>query len=185
MALTESNMLPLGTKAPDFTLPDTVSGKKISLADVRSDKATLIMFVCNHCPYVIHLENAIADLAKVYQDKGVGVVAISSNDVDNYPLDSPELMTKKAKQAGYSFPYLYDEDQSVAKAYDAACTPDFYIFDGEMKLVYRGRFDASRPGNSVAIDGADIKAALEAILSGNAIAEPQWVSAGCNIKWKK
>ncbi len=185
MALTESNMLPLGVQAPDFELPDTVSGKNISFSEIKGDNATVVMFICNHCPYVIHLENAIADFAKAYQDKGVGFVAISSNDVENYPADSPALMTEKAAEVGYSFPYLYDETQAVAKAYDAACTPDFYIFDGEAKLAYRGRFDASRPGNDHEITGADIKAALEAILSGEAVAEPQWPSAGCNIKWKK
>jgi len=185
MALTESKMIPLGTKAPNFTLPDTVSGKDISLEDVISDKATVIMFLCNHCPYVIYVNDLLVELANEYTAKGVSWVAISSNDVVNYPQDGPELMTKHAKEAGYPFPYLYDESQEVAKAYDAACTPDLYVFDGDQKLAYRGQLDSSRPGNQNPQTGNDLRAALDAVLSGTAVAEKQIPSAGCGIKWKK
>lgn len=185
MALTESNMLPLGTKAPDFTLPDTVSGKDLSLNDIKADKATLIMFLCNHCPYVIHVNEEIVKIVEDYKNKGVGFVGISSNDVENYPQDGPEKMTIHAKETGYNFPYLYDESQDVAKAYDAACTPDFYIFDGELKLVYRGRLDGSRPGNDNPLTGEDLRTALDAVLSGSPVTEKQYPSGGCNIKWKK
>ena len=147
MALTESNMLPLGTIAPEFTLPDTVSGKMMGLSDILSDTATLIVFSCNHCPYVLHINEGLVALAKDYQAKGVAFAAISSNNVEKYPADSPELMTALAKEAGYTFPYLYDESQAVAKAYDAACTPDFYLFDQNGLLVYRGQMDASRPNS--------------------------------------
>ncbi|MBR9919866.1 MAG: thioredoxin family protein [Bacteroidetes bacterium] len=184
MALTESNMLPLGTKAPDFTLPDTVSGKELSLNDIASDKATVIMFLCNHCPYVIHVNPELSKLAEEYQEKGVAFVGISSNDVDRYPDDAPDKMTEFAKSEGYSFPYLYDETQEVAKAYDAACTPDFYVFDGDQKLVYRGRLDASRPGNSEGLTGADLRAALDAVLAGEEVSAVQYPSAGCGLKWK-
>lgn len=184
MALTESNMLNLGTNAPDFTLPDTVSGKAISLSEIRSDKATVIMFLCNHCPYVIHVNPEIVRLAKEYLEKGAGFVAISSNDVAKYPQDGPEEMKKHAARIGYPFPYLYDESQDVARAYDAACTPDFYVFDGEMRLAYRGRLDGSRPGNGIPLTGKDLRAALDAVLAGEPAAEKQYPSAGCNIKWK-
>jgi peroxiredoxin len=185
MAFTESTMLPLGTKAPDFTLFDTVSGKNLRLKDMQSDKATVIMFLCNHCPYVLYVNAAIVDLAREYQAKGVSFIGISSNDVVNYPADAPDLMTIQAKAVGYTFPYLYDETQAVAKAYDAACTPDFYIFDGQMQLAYRGRLDAARPKNDLPITGEDLRAALDAILNGDAVAEKQYPSGGCNIKWKK
>lgn len=185
MALTESNMLPLGTKAPDFNLPDTVSDKIISLNDVASDKATVVMFLCNHCPYVIHVNPEIVRLANEYSAKGVNFVGISSNDVVNYPADSPEKMKTHAAEVGYSFPYLYDESQTIAKAYDAACTPDFYVFDKDMKLAYRGRLDGSRPGNNLALNGADLRAAIDAVLAGSPVNERQVPSAGCNIKWKR
>lgn len=184
MAFTESSMLPLGTVAPDFTLPDTVSGKDISLKDIQSDKANLIMFICNHCPYVIHVEEELARLAKDYQAKGVNVVAISSNNVEKYPADSPEKMTDYAAKNGFSFPYLYDESQEVARAYDAACTPDFYVFDGEMKLAYRGRLDNSRPNSDTPLTGKDLRAALDAVLAGETVSEVQYPSGGCGIKWK-
>jgi Peroxiredoxin len=185
MALTESNMLPLGVEAPDFKLPDTVSMRSLTLNDVRGSKATVIMFLCNHCPYVAHVNETIVRLANKYQPQGVGFVAISSNDVESYPADSPELMSRHAKNLGYSFPYLYDESQEVARAYDAACTPDFYLFDENMLLVYRGQLDDSRPGNGKPVTGADLSAAIDAVLNGDAVSENQRPSAGCNIKWKK
>lgn len=185
MALTESTMLELGTSAPWFLLPDTVSGKQISLDDVASEKATVVMFICNHCPYVIHVKPEIARLAKEYQLKGVSFVAISSNDVEQYPEDGPEKMKTFAEEAGFDFPYLYDASQKVAKAYDAACTPDFYVFDSEQKLVYRGRLDDSRPKNDASLTGKDLRAALDAVLENRPVSEVQYPSAGCNIKWKK
>lgn len=184
MALTESNMLQLGTKAPEFTLPDTVSGDEISLDQIASDKATVVMFICNHCPYVIHVNEEIVNVARDYQAKGVSFVAISSNDVDNYPQDGPEKMKIHAEKEGYTFPYLYDESQDVAKAYDAACTPDFYVFDGERQLVYRGRLDESRPKSDIPLTGKDLRQALDAALAGQPVPEKQYPSAGCNIKWK-
>lgn len=177
-------MLDLGVKAPDFELPDTVSGKTLKLSDVQSDRATVIMFLCNHCPYVIHVKDEIVRLARDYQPQGVSFVGISSNDVVNYPQDGPEEMTRFAKETGYTFPYLYDETQEIARAYDAACTPDFYIFDGEMTLVYRGRLDGSRPKNDIPLNGADLRAALDAVLADEAVSDRQYPSAGCNIKWK-
>ncbi len=184
MALTESNMLPLGTQAPAFTLPDTVSGEKLSLEDLKSDKATVVMFICNHCPYVIHVNEEMVRLAADYQTKGVAFVAISSNDVNNYPQDGPDKMKTHAAANGYNFPYLYDASQSVAKAYDAACTPDFYVFDGDLNLTYRGRLDASSPGNGQPVTGADLRGALDAVLADGEVAEKQYPSMGCNIKWK-
>lgn len=186
----ESNMLELGTKAPDFNLPDTVSGSNITLDDVKGEQATVVMFLCNHCPYVLHVNPEIVRLTQEYADKGVGFVGISSNDVENYPEDSPEKMTTHAAKVGYTFPYLYDESQEVAKAYDAACTPDFYIFDKDLKLAYRGRIDASRPArpsrpaNGV-LTGEDMRAALDAILAGEPVSDKQYPSMGCNIKWKQ
>lgn len=185
MALTESNMLPIGTVAPSFTLPDTVSDQEISLADVAGEKATVVMFICNHCPYVIHVNAEIIRVVNDYQSKGVGFVGISSNDVENYPQDGPDKMKAHAAEVGYNFPYLYDEDQAVAKAYDAACTPDFYVFDGDKRLVYRGRLDDSRPKSGTPLTGADLRAALDAVLAGEAVTDRQYPSAGCNIKWKK
>lgn len=184
MAFTESTMLPLGTIAPDFYLPDTVSGDMISLAEVASEKATVIMFLCNHCPYVIHVNPEIVRLVKDYAALGVSFVGISSNDVEKYPQDGPEEMRRHALEQGYAFPYLYDATQAVARAYDAACTPDFYIFDGSKRLIYRGRLDGSRPNSDTPLTGADLRAALDAVLAGESVSERQYPSGGCNIKWK-
>ena len=182
MVKTASTMLELGTSAPDFSLPN-VDGSTVSLADVSGKAGLLVAFVCNHCPFVVHIRDAFAKFAQEYQEKGIAVVAISSNDVENYPQDSPEKMQEEAAEHGYSFPYLYDADQSVAQAYKAACTPDFYLFDADTKLVYRGQFDASRPGNGIPVTGEDMRAACDAVLAGQAIPEPQIPSIGCNIKW--
>jgi thiol-disulfide isomerase/thioredoxin len=185
MAYTESNMLPIGTLAPDFVLMDTLSGKMLHLKEIASDKATVLMFLCNHCPYVLYINDEIVRIAQEYQKKGVAFIAISSNDIETHPEDAPDKMTHHAQQTGYTFPYLYDENQEVAKAYDAACTPDFYVFDGQMRLAYRGQLDESRPKrNPVPVTGADLRAALEAILAGKMPPEPQRPSGGCNIKWK-
>ncbi len=184
MALKESNMLPLGTVAPDFTLPDTVSGMMLSLDRVKGENATVIIFSCNHCPFVIHVNQTMIDVANEYADKGVKFVLISSNDVENYKEDSPDKMSIVAKVLQYPFPYLYDATQEVAKAYDAACTPDIYLFDDNLKLYYRGRLDQARPGNDHPADGADIRSAIENVLAGNKAPEKQYPSAGCNIKWK-
>jgi len=184
MVLTPSLMMPLGTVAPNFTLSDAVTGKKMSLDSLKSDKATLIMFICNHCPYVKHVQKELVDLANDYQAKGISVIAINSNDVDNYPEDSPENMKKVAKAWQYPFPYLFDKTQEIAKAYQAACTPDFYIFDKNLKCVYRGQLDDSRPNNGIPVTGRDIRAALDSILSGQAVDSLQKASVGCNIKWK-
>lgn len=183
MALTPSTMLPLGTPAPDFTLPDT-NGKPVSLAAFKDRAALVVMFLCNHCPYVIHLRAGIAQLARDYAPKSVGIVGINANDVKHYPADSPAKMREEAARAGYTFPYLYDETQAVAKAYRAACTPDIYLFDRGRRLVYRGQFDASRPGNGIPVTGKDLRAALDAVLAGRATSEFQAPSMGCNIKWK-
>ncbi len=185
MVLTESMMLELNTTAPDFTLPDTVSGKNLSLQDVKSNIATVIMFICNHCPYVKHIENKLAEIAQAYQAKGIQFVAISANDVNEYPSDAPDEMKANAKRLGYCFPYLYDESQEVAKAYKAACTPDFFIFDKNLACVYRGRFDESSPGKKdVAVTGKDLATALDTLLAGQPISSDQKPSIGCNIKWK-
>jgi peroxiredoxin len=183
MAKTPSTMLPLGTAAPDFKLPDT-NGKLVSLSDFKGNPASLVLFICNHCPFVKHIRDGLAQLGRDYLPRGAAIVAISSNDVANYPDDSPEKMKEEAKAAGYNFPYLYDESQSVAKAYRAACTPDIYLFDKNLKLVYRGQFDASRPGNGIPVTGKDLRAALEAVLAGTPVAADQKASLGCNIKWK-
>jgi peroxiredoxin len=183
MALTPSTMLPLGTTAPDFNLPDT-NGKHISLADFKSASTLLVVFMCNHCPYVIHLRAGLAQLARDYASKNVAIVGINANDVENYPDDSPAKMKSEVKNAGYIFPYLYDETQSVAKNYHAACTPDFFLFDRGRRLVYRGQFDASRPGNGIPVTGKDLRAALDAVLAGKTTSEFQAPSLGCNIKWK-
>jgi thiol-disulfide isomerase/thioredoxin len=185
MAATESTMLPLGTKAPAFTLPDTVSGKQIALSAVQSDRATVVMFLCNHCPYVKHVNPELVRLANDYLPRGVSFVAISANDVEAYPDDSPQRMKEVAAMLGYPFPYLYDEDQSVARAYQAACTPDFFVFDSDMQLVYRGQLDGSRPKNDVPLTGEDLRAALDAMLAGQPVPEEQRPSIGCNIKWKE
>lgn len=176
-------MLPLGTAAPDFQLPDT-NGKTVSLADFRDKSALLVVFICNHCPYVKHIRSGLAQLGRDYLPRDVAIVAINSNDAANYPEDNPAQMKEEAKSAGYLFPYLYDESQAVAKAYRAACTPDIYLFDKNRKLVYRGQFDDSRPGNGVPVTGKDLRAALDALLAGKAVSADQKTSAGCNIKWK-
>ena len=176
-------MLPLGTTAPDFKLPDT-NGKTVSLADFKSTPALLVIFMCNHCPYVVHIRAGLAQLARDYAPKRVAIVGINSNDVANYPADSPAKMKDEVKTAGYIFPYLYDETQAVAKAYHAACTPDIYLFDKNRKLVYRGQFDDSRPGNGIPVTGKDLRAALDAVLAGKPVSPNQKASMGCNIKWK-
>jgi len=183
MVRTPSTMLPLGTPAPDFALPN-VDGRTVALADIAGAKATLVMFICNHCPFVKHVADQLAALGRDYVGRGVGVVAISSNDVASHPADSPEQMVHEAEERGYVFPYLYDETQEVAQAYHAACTPDFYLFDGSRKLVYRGQLDASRPGNGIPVTGVDLRAALDAVLAGGPVAADQVPSLGCNIKWK-
>jgi len=183
MALTPSTMLPLGTPAPGFRLPDT-DGKLVSLDDFRGAPALLVGFICNHCPYVKHVRHELARLAKEYQQKGVAVVGINSNDAVHYPDDSPEMMVREKAEVGYTFPYLYDETQAIARAYKAACTPDFYVFDKDRKLVYRGQLDGSRPGNPIPVTGKDLRAALDAVLAGRPVGDEQRPSMGCNIKWK-
>ncbi|MBK56739.1 MAG: thioredoxin family protein [Flavobacteriaceae bacterium] len=183
MARTPSNMVPIGFKAPSFKLKDSISNCIYSSDDLFGKKCTLLMFICNHCPFVIHVNSEIVKIANDYFSKDFKVIAISSNDIKNYPQDSPELMKKTAQEQGYSFPYLYDEDQSVAKNYDAACTPDFYIFDGKRELVYRGQMDDSRPGNEIPVTGKDIRDALDSIINGKEINSNQKPSIGCNIKW--
>lgn len=184
MALLASNMLPLGVIAPDFVLPDTVSGEVRSLQELKGDRATLVMFICNHCPYVKHIREELVRLTNDYQKEGVSVIAISSNDVEYYPEDSPEMMKQEARKFGYTFPYLYDESQEVAHAYNAACTPDFYVFDSEMSLAYRGRLDESSPGNEKLLTGQDIRQALDDIIHRNPVSLEQFPSMGCSIKWK-
>jgi thiol-disulfide isomerase/thioredoxin len=183
MALTPSTMLPLATVAPDFKLPG-LDGKMVSLADFKDRAALVVIFMCNHCPYVVHIRAGLAQFARDYAAKNVGIVGINANDVKNYPSDSPALMKEEAKNAGYTFPYLYDETQAVAKSYRAACTPDIFLFDRGRRLVYRGQFDASRPGNGIPVTGQDLRAALEAVLAGRPVSEMQVASIGCNIKWK-
>lgn len=184
MAATPSNMIPLGTEAPPFTLPDTVSGKMMSLDQLKSDQATVVMFLCNHCPYVKHVNPQLVQVAKDYQPRGVSFVGISSNDVEAYPEDGPEEMKKVAQQLGYPFPYLYDDSQEVARSYQAACTPDLYVFDGDMELVYRGQLDDSRPKNGQRPTGRDLRQALDNVLAGKPVSNDQKPSIGCNIKWK-
>ena len=183
MVKTASTMLLLGTQAPDFHLPDT-AGRMVSRDDFKDSAGLLVMFMCNHCPYVKHVRTELARLGKDYQDKGIAMVGINSNDVETHPDDSPEMMVSEANEAGYTFAYLYDETQETAKTYRAACTPDFYLFDREHKLVYRGQLDDSRPGNSSPVTGKDLRGALDALLAGNPIPEDQTPSLGCNIKWK-
>lgn len=182
MVRTPSTMQPLGTPAPDFALPN-VDGQTVSLGDFAGSKGLLVIFMCNHCPFVIHLADALADFAREYQAKGLAIVGISSNDVANYPDDTPEKMVLEAEARGYTFPYLYDESQEVAKAYQAACTPDFFVFDGDHQLAYRGQFDWTRPDNG-APTGEDLRAACDAVLAGQKPSEQQLPSIGCNIKWK-
>jgi peroxiredoxin len=183
MAATQSTMLPLGTPAPDFQLPDT-TGRMIRLADFRQSKALLVIFMCNHCPYVKHLRQGLVRLATDYLPRGVSIVGINSNDAVKYPADSPAQMAVEAKSAGYKFPYLYDETQRVAQAYRAACTPDFFLFDGQQRLIYRGQFDDSRPGNGLAVTGRDLRDAIDSVLAGKPVNANQKTSIGCNIKWK-
>ncbi len=177
-------MLALGTLAPEFRLPGT-DGKTYSLADFRDARALVVAFICNHCPYVIHVRGELAKFGREMQERGVGVVAINANDASSYPQDSPAAMVREVATAGYSFPYLYDESQEVARAYQAACTPDFFLFDGARKLVYRGQFDSSRPGNGAPVTGKDLREAVDAVLTGGAISANQRPSLGCNIKWRR
>lgn len=177
-------MLPLGTQAPDFALPDTVSGRTLSFGDVKGIQGTVVMFICNHCPFVKHVNAEIVRLAVEYMGRGIGFVAISSNDVENYPDDHPDRMKETAAAEGYPFPYLYDASQQSARDYEAACTPDFYLFDGDDLLVYRGQLDGSRPGNDIPLSGKDLRHALDCLLAGEDIPAEQWPSLGCNIKWK-
>ena len=175
--------LPLGAEAPDFRLPDT-EGRWVSLGDFTGAPAYLVMFICNHCPYVKHIREQLARLCREYQQRGVAIVGINSNDAQQYPDDSPEQMKEEVRRAGYTFPYLYDETQDVAKAYRAACTPDFFLFNRDRKLVYRGQFDDSRPGNGLPVTGRDLRTALDAVLEGRPVPQDQKPSLGCNIKWK-
>jgi peroxiredoxin len=184
MVQVPSTMLPLGTQAPAFTLPDVVSGTTVALADYGAAPALLVMFICNHCPFVKHIRSELGRLGRDYQARGVAVVAINANDADSYPDDSPAKMKDEAAAAGYTFPYLFDASQQVALTYHAACTPDFYVFDRDRRLVYRGQLDASRPGNAEPNDGRDLRAALDAVLSGTPPAKEQLPSVGCNIKWR-
>ena len=184
MARTPSNMVPLGTSAPGFTLYDTVSGDDLSLFDLRGDVATVVFFICNHCPFVIHVNEELVRLANAYLPKNISFIAISSNDVNNYPDDAPHLMRARAHELNYPFPYLYDETQEVAREYDAACTPDIYVFDKNLKLTYRGQLDDSRPGNGLPVTGNDLRHALDCELNGVENTHSQKPSIGCNIKWK-
>ena len=185
MAATESKMMALGTVAPYFQLYDTLGGDLVSIDQCKGDKATVVMFICNHCPYVQHVMKTVVDLACEYKEKGVNFIAINSNDVENYPLDHPDIMKVVGLMCGFPFPYLYDETQEVAKAYDAACTPDFFVFDKKLELVYRGRIDESRPKNDIKSDGKDLRKVFDEILNGRSVDEKQCPSIGCNIKWKK
>ncbi|HTM63674.1 MAG TPA: thioredoxin family protein [Gammaproteobacteria bacterium] len=185
MAETPSNMLPLGTKAPDFQLLDTRTNQELTLDELKSNIATVIMFICNHCPYVKHIQNMLTETATSYQKKGISFIAISSNNVETYPQDGPDEMKKEAERNHYTFPYLYDDTQEVAKAYQAACTPDFYIFNKDLECVYRGRFDESTPGNNKPVTGKDLSDALNAILAGKEVNATQLPSHGCNIKWRR
>lgn len=184
MALTPSTMLPIGTTAPDFSLPDSVSGSAVSLSDFDGASALLVMFICNHCPYVIHIREDFGPLASEYAERGLRVVAINANDLEKYPQDGPANMKALCQELDWPFPFLMDEDQSVAKAYQAACTPDFFLFDANQKLAYRGQWDESSPGNSNPVNGSDIRAAVEAVLSGGEVSQDQVPAMGCNIKWR-
>ncbi|MBU1326928.1 thioredoxin family protein [Patescibacteria group bacterium] len=185
MVLTTSMMLPLGTKAPDFHLTDVVTGETVSPDTFKLKKALLVIFLCRHCPYVKHVQNELAIIGAEHEEKGVGIVAISANDAKEYPDDAPESLAQMVEEAGFTFPVCYDESQAIATAYSAACTPDFFLFDGKRRLAYRGQMDDSRPGNNEPITGADLRAALEAVLAGTPIPPDQKPSSGCNIKWKK
>ena len=184
MALKESNMMAIGTQAPSFVLPDTITDKKVSLDNIKAENGFVVYFICNHCPYVINVAHQLVEIADDYQKKGIGFVAISSNDVARYPDDSPENMSKFAMKYNLSFPYLYDESQEVARTYDAACTPDIFVFNNQGALYYQGRIDQSRPGNGIPVTGEDLRAALDQLLSGKPAPEIQYPSAGCSIKWK-
>ncbi len=184
MVLTPSTMLDLGTTAPEFELPDVVSGESVSLGSFEGKKALLVMFICRHCPYVIHVQDELARIGRDYGDRDAGIVAISSNDADNYPDDSPDQLCSMAQDLGFSFPFCYDESQQTAKAYTAACTPDFFLFDAQQRLVYRGQLDDGRPGNDSPVDGKDLRAALDQVLAGDEPDPDQKPSIGCNIKWK-
>ncbi len=184
MVLTASNMIQLGTKAPEFTLPDVISGENITLSDVKSIKATVIIFMCNHCPYVKHIIESLATIANAYTARGIQFIAINSNDYNQYPDDSPEEMKKLAEKYQFQFPYCIDETQSVAKTFEATCTPDIFVYDGQLELVYRGQFDDSRPGNDKAVTGQDLSHALEALIESRPIHGLQKPSIGCNIKWR-
>lgn len=185
MALTPSTMLALGTKAPDFKLPDVVSGKTISPDTFKDKRALLIMFICKHCPYVMHVKHELAQIGKDYASKNLGIVAISANDASNYPEDSPKNLAAMARELAFNFPFCYDERQDIAQAYTAACTPDFFLFDKDRKLVYRGQLDDSRPGNNKPVTGQDLRAALDAVLADKPVNPNQKPSLGCNIKWKR
>jgi len=184
MALTESNEFAIGTKAPSFNLVNTVNHCIVSLDEIKGDRGTVIMFICNHCPFVIHVNSALVKMANDYQQKGISFIAISSNDIENYPQDAPEFMKQLAKEESFPFPYLYDETQEVAKAYNAACTPDFYVFDADLKSVYHGQLDNSRPGNGVTVTGNDLQSSLDNLLDNKPVLESQKPSMGCGIKWK-
>lgn len=184
MALTPSTMLALGTSAPDFKLPEVATGKNVSLSDFSGKKALLVMFISRHCPYVQHIKQELARLGKDYAGKGAGIVAISANDVKNYPDDSPDALKSMAKEEGFGFPFCYDESQGAAKAYSAACTPDFFLFDEKRRLVYRGQLDDSRPGSAKPVTGRDLRAALDAVIAGKPVPADQKPSIGCNVKWK-
>ncbi|MDZ4861321.1 MAG: thioredoxin family protein [Candidatus Hydrogenedentes bacterium] len=185
MSLTPSQMIPIDTVAPAFSLPNIVSGRTISISDFSDSKGLLVMFICNHCPYVKHVADEIAKIGQDYADQQLGIVAISANDIETHPGDAPDRMKQEAQSRGYVFPYLYDETQEVAKAYSAACTPDFFLFGADMKLVYRGQLDDSRPGNGLPVTGKDLRGAIDAVLAGKKPATPQRPSVGCNIKWKR
>ena len=184
MAKTESRPIPLQTQAPSFSLPDTRTGRAVALEDLAGEQALLVMFICNHCPFVIHVRPQLVALARDYAGQRVGIVAISSNDAEAYPADGPDRMREEAEAHGFGFPYLFDQTQAVAKAYGAACTPDFFLFDADRALVYHGQLDDSRPGNDVPVTGRDLRAAIDAVLAGQRPATPQKPSIGCNIKWK-
>lgn len=184
MARTPTTEIPLGFKAPDFNLPDVVSHKQLNLSGLKGEKGTVVMFICNHCPFVVHVRQEILNIARTYLPKGIGFVVISANDAENYPDDSPEKMAELAVKENFPFPYLYDETQEVAKAYAAACTPDFSVFDDSLICVYRGQMDDSRPGNDAPVNGKDLREALDCLLAGKPLPEVQKPSLGCNIKWK-
>jgi thiol-disulfide isomerase/thioredoxin len=184
MGLTPSKMLPLGSPAPEFSLVDTLSGKRVALGDSKAKKGLVLMFICNHCPYVKHIQDGLVALGKDYEKKDVALIAVNANDAASYPEDAPEKMAEVAKAKGYRFPYLYDETQDVARAYQAACTPDFFVYDSARKLVYRGQFDGSRPGNGIPVTGQDLRAAIDLVLAGKTVPAYQKPSVGCNIKWR-